>query len=151
MDFCIKSCLCIWSMLWLIHIIFPNFSTELWPLIDFRIMFMLNILWNNLWIWSHWYFFYAKTCATTKICTVAGYHVELAMLFYLIISHKTLDFQVWLSFWMPQYNKYEENGMSKSPTFMWFHGSTALFTCRTEICASKIVWGTLVFSYIPNK
>ena len=43
----------IWSMLWLIHIIFPNFSTELWPQIDFRIMFMLNILWNNWWIWSN--------------------------------------------------------------------------------------------------
>ena len=41
------------SMLWLIHIIFPNFSTELWPLIGFRIMFKLNILWNNLWIWSN--------------------------------------------------------------------------------------------------
>ena len=51
----IKFCLCIdiWSMLWLIHIIFPNFSTQLWPLIDFRIMFMLNILWNNWWIWSN--------------------------------------------------------------------------------------------------
>ena len=35
------------------HIIFLNFSTELWPLIDFRIMFMLNILWNNWWIWSN--------------------------------------------------------------------------------------------------
>ena len=43
----------IWSMLWLIHIIFLNFSIELWPLIDFRIMFMLNILWNNWWIWSN--------------------------------------------------------------------------------------------------
>ena len=42
-----------WSMLWLIHIIFPNFSTKLWHLIDFRIMFMLNILWNNLWILSN--------------------------------------------------------------------------------------------------
>ena len=41
------------SMLWLIHIIFPNISTELWPLIDFRIMFMLNIFWNNSWIWSN--------------------------------------------------------------------------------------------------
>ena len=40
-------------MLWLIHVIFPNFSTELWPLIDFRIMFMLNILCNNWWIWSN--------------------------------------------------------------------------------------------------
>ena len=26
--------------------------------------------------------FYAKTCATTKISTVAGYHVELAKLFF---------------------------------------------------------------------
>ena len=50
---------------------------------------------------------------------------------YLIICCKTLDFQVLLSFWMPQYNKYEENGMSKSPAFRWFHGSTALFTFRT--------------------
>ena len=52
----IKLCLCIdiiWSMLWLIHIFFLNFSTELWPLIDFRIMFMLNILWNNWWIWPN--------------------------------------------------------------------------------------------------
>ena len=82
----IKFCLCIdiWSMLWLIHIIFPNFSTELWPLIDFRIVFMLNILWNNWWIWSNlvvtFNIFYAKTCATTKISTVAGYHVGLATL-----------------------------------------------------------------------
>ena len=73
------------SMLWLIHIIFPNFSTELWPLIDFWIMFMCNILLNNWWIWSNlvdMYFdiFYAKTCAKTKISTVAGYHVVLATL-----------------------------------------------------------------------
>ena len=43
----------IWSVLWLIRIIFPNFSAELWPLIDFRIMFMLNILWNIWCIWSN--------------------------------------------------------------------------------------------------
>ena len=43
----------IWSWLWLIHIIFPNVSTELWPLIDFRVVFMLSVLWNNWWIWSH--------------------------------------------------------------------------------------------------
>ena len=36
-----------------IHIILPCFSTELWPLIDFRITFMLNILWNSWWIWSN--------------------------------------------------------------------------------------------------
>ena len=75
----------IWSMLWPIHIIFPNFSTELWPLIDLRILFMFNILWNNWWIWPNLLdtliFFYTKTCATTKISTVAGYHVVLAMLF----------------------------------------------------------------------
>ena len=79
----IKFCLYIWSMLWLIHIIFPNFSTELWPLIDFRIMFMLSVLWNNWWIWSKLVdtlIFYAKTYATTKISTVAGYHVVLATL-----------------------------------------------------------------------
>ena len=33
------------------HIIFGQFLTELWPLIDIRILFMLNILWINLWIW----------------------------------------------------------------------------------------------------
>ena len=33
------------------HIILLNFSTELWPLIDFTNMYMLNILWNNWWIW----------------------------------------------------------------------------------------------------
>ena len=79
----------IWLMLWLIHIIFPNFSTELWLLIDFRIMFVLNILWNNWWIWSNLVvtliFFYAKTCATTKISTVAGYHVLLATLLFLLL------------------------------------------------------------------
>ena len=32
------------------HIIFGQFLTELWPLIDVRILFMLNILWINLWI-----------------------------------------------------------------------------------------------------
>ena len=42
-----------WSMLWLIHIIFTNFSTELWPLTDFRTIVMLSILWNNCWIWSN--------------------------------------------------------------------------------------------------
>ena len=87
----IKFCLYIWSMLWLIHIIFPNFSTELWPLIDFRIMFMLNILWNNWWIWSKLVdtlIFYTKTYATTKISTMAGYHVVLATL--LLIDKNTL-------------------------------------------------------------
>ena len=73
-------------MLWLIHIIFLNSSTELWPLIDFRIMFMLNILWNNWWIWSNLVVtfdtFYAKTCATTKISTVVVYHVVLATLLF---------------------------------------------------------------------
>ena len=32
------------------HIIFGHFLTELWPLIDVRILFMLSILWINLWI-----------------------------------------------------------------------------------------------------
>ena len=32
------------------HIIFGWFLTEFWPLIDVRILFMLNILWINLWI-----------------------------------------------------------------------------------------------------
>ena len=37
-------------MLFLINIIFGQFLTELWPLIDVRILLMLNILWINLWI-----------------------------------------------------------------------------------------------------
>ena len=37
-------------MLCLMHIIFAQFLTELQPLIDIRIWFMLNILWINLWI-----------------------------------------------------------------------------------------------------
>ena len=37
-------------MLFLVHVIFGQFLTELWPLIDIRILFMFNILWNNLWI-----------------------------------------------------------------------------------------------------
>ena len=37
-------------MLYLMHIIFGQFLTELWPLIDVRILFMLSILWINLWI-----------------------------------------------------------------------------------------------------
>ena len=32
------------------HIIFDQFLTGLWPLIDVRILFMFNILWINLWI-----------------------------------------------------------------------------------------------------
>ena len=87
----IKFCWYIWSLMWLIHIIFPNFSTELWPLIDFRIMVMFNILWNNWWIWSKLVdtlIFYAETYATIKISTVAGYHVVLETL--LIIDKNTL-------------------------------------------------------------
>ena len=38
------------SMLFLLHIIFGQFLTVLWPLIDVRILFMLSILWINLWI-----------------------------------------------------------------------------------------------------
>ena len=68
------------------RVIFPNFSTELWRLIDIRIMFMLDILLNNWWIWSNLVdtliFFYAKTWATTKRSTVTGYHVVLATLLF---------------------------------------------------------------------
>ena len=36
--------------------------------------------------------FYAKTCATTKISTAAGYHVVLAtVLFYSLCQHKSFD------------------------------------------------------------
>ena len=38
------------SMLFLKHIIFGRFLIDLWPLIDVRILFMLNILGINLWI-----------------------------------------------------------------------------------------------------
>ena len=37
-------------MLYLMHIVLRQFLTELWPLIDIRILFMLNILRINLWI-----------------------------------------------------------------------------------------------------
>ena len=37
-------------MLFLKHVIFGWFLTELWPLIDIRILFMLNILGINYWI-----------------------------------------------------------------------------------------------------
>ena len=44
----------VYALIYMIHVVtnthcFP----ELWPLIDFRTMFMLNILWNNWWIWSN--------------------------------------------------------------------------------------------------
>ena len=32
------------------HIFFGQFLTELWPLINIKILFMRNILWINLWI-----------------------------------------------------------------------------------------------------
>ena len=38
------------SMLYLMHVMFLSILTELWPLIDVRILFLLNILWINLWI-----------------------------------------------------------------------------------------------------
>ena len=37
-------------MLYLMHVIFGQFLTGLWFLINVRILFMLNILWINLWI-----------------------------------------------------------------------------------------------------
>ena len=56
----IKFCICIdkykiplintRSMLFLMHNIFGQFLTMLWPLINVRIFFMINILWINLWI-----------------------------------------------------------------------------------------------------
>ena len=45
---------------------------------------MLNILWNNWWIWPNLadtlIFLYTKTCTTTKISIMAEYHVVLATL-----------------------------------------------------------------------
>ena len=38
------------SMFFLMHIIFGQFLTGLWPLINIRILFMLNILGINLWL-----------------------------------------------------------------------------------------------------
>ena len=35
---------------WWLNNIFRSFSTVLWPLIDVKILFMLNILWINWWI-----------------------------------------------------------------------------------------------------
>ena len=37
----------VYAVLWPTHEIFPNFSTELWPLIDVRISFFLDIFRNN--------------------------------------------------------------------------------------------------------
>ena len=36
------------SMLFLMHIIFGQFLTELWPLTDVRSLFMLSVLWIQL-------------------------------------------------------------------------------------------------------
>ena len=41
----------VYAVLWLRHEIFLNFLTELWPLIDVKISFYLNIFRNNEWIW----------------------------------------------------------------------------------------------------
>ena len=41
------------------HENFPNFSTELWPLIDVKISIVLNILRNNEWILIKFNFVYA--------------------------------------------------------------------------------------------
>ena len=82
----------IWTMLWLIHIVFPNFSTELRPLIDFRIVYA-HIFWNNWWIWSNLVvtlIFFMPKRATTKLRIVAGYHVVLAMLL-LVLSCLSLN------------------------------------------------------------
>ena len=121
----------VYAILWLVHEIFLNFSSELWSLIDVKI----SIFRNNEWIlitfclciniydpccdyyilfsrtfhqsydpWlilkfvyaqylvkylvdliksgSYIDIFYVKTCATTKISTVAGYHVVLATLLF---------------------------------------------------------------------
>ena len=40
----------VYAVLWLTNDIFPKFSTELWPLIDFKISIFLNIFRNNEWI-----------------------------------------------------------------------------------------------------
>ena len=45
-----------YALIYMIHVVtnthFLKPSNRLMTLIDFRIMFMLNILWNNWWIWS---------------------------------------------------------------------------------------------------
>ena len=48
-----KFCICI--DIYKIHVVsnahyFVEFLTELWPLVDVRILFMLNIFWINLWL-----------------------------------------------------------------------------------------------------
>ena len=40
----------VYAVLCLTHEIFPDFSTELWPLIDVKISIFLNIFRNNEWI-----------------------------------------------------------------------------------------------------
>ena len=45
----------VYAVLWLTHEIFPNFSTELWPLIDVKISIFLNIFRNNEWILIKFY------------------------------------------------------------------------------------------------
>ena len=78
-------------VLWLIHIIFPNLSAELWPLIDFRIMFMLNILWKYWWIWSDLVvtsIFLCRNMCNNKNKHSGGYHVMLAMLLLILFSRK---------------------------------------------------------------
>ena len=94
----------IWSMLRLITLFSPNFSTELWSLSDFRLM--LNILWNNWWIWSNLVntliFFDAKTCSTTKISTVVTFTLPHGTWFCMDPGHPAaliFSYQSYVSCW----------------------------------------------------
>ena len=59
-------------------------NTHYFPrtLIDFRFMFMLNILVDLIKSGRNIDIIYAKTCATTNISTMVGYHVVLATLLF---------------------------------------------------------------------
>ena len=40
----------VYAVLWLTYEIFPNFSTELWPMINVKISILLSIFRNDEWI-----------------------------------------------------------------------------------------------------
>ena len=57
----------VYAALWLTHEIFPNFSTELWPLIDVKISISLEIM-NGFWykiLFIHWYIYMIHVVTNT--------------------------------------------------------------------------------------
>ena len=44
----------VYALIFMVHVVTnTHYFPKLFNLIDFRIMFMLNIMWNNWWIWSN--------------------------------------------------------------------------------------------------